>query len=324
MELTAQVLRDLPMQQHPNLIVGPEHFEDAGVYRVSADTAIVQTVDFFPPLVDDPVAFGRIAATNSLSDVYAMGGTPITALNIVGFPDKELPGEILNAILRGGAEQVAAAGAVIVGGHSVRDAEIKYGLAVTGTVHPDRVVTNGGAQPGDALVLTKPIGSGTLTSAAKRELIAESDLSECIAVMTTLNRDACAAMLAVGVNACTDITGFGLLGHAFEVAEASGVTVEIEAGAVPLMQQAYDLAKQGVLTRTDKATLAFLGERLEVACADETLVHLLADAQTSGGLLISLAADRLDALMLEMQQRQVPAKCVGQVVPRTQRSIRVR
>ncbi len=322
MELTAQVLRHLPPQYHPNVLAGAEHFEDAGVYRINESTAIVQTLDFFPPLVEDPYAFGRIAAANALSDVYAMGAAPITALNIVGFPDKTLPHDILGEILRGGADRTAAAGAVILGGHSVRDNEIKYGLSVTGIVHPDQVVTNGGARAGDVLVLTKPLGSGTLTSAAKSGLIAEDDLAECITVMVTLNRGACEAMTAVGVHACTDVTGFGLIGHGFEMAEASGVTLEFHAAEVPLMGQAYDLAKKGILTRGHKACRAYLAERLHVGAADETLVNLMADAQTSGGLLIALPADRADALLSQLTD--LPAAVVGRVLPRTPQAIVIR
>jgi len=323
-ELTAQVLRDLPRQAHPDLIVGAEHFEDAGVYRVSPEVAIVQTVDFFPPLVDDAHTFGQIAAANALSDVYAMGARPLTALNIVGFPDKDLPHELLHAILRGGAERVAAAGAVIVGGHSVRDAEVKYGLAVTGVVHPDRVVSNAAARVGDALVLTKPLGSGTLTSARKKDLIDDSGLAECIAVMTALNRAACEAMVAVGVHACTDVTGFGLLGHAFEMAEAAGVSFELDAAAVPLMNEAYGLAQQGVLTRAHAATLAHLGGQLDAAGVDEALLKLMADAQTSGGLLISVAADRCDVLLDRITQADVAGVRIGAVRARGAHAVRVR
>ncbi|HEY3246442.1 MAG TPA: selenide, water dikinase SelD, partial [Phycisphaerae bacterium] len=268
MEALAQVLRQLPRSSHPNLLVGTEHFDDAGVYRLSDTLAIVQTVDFFPPLVDDPFTFGQIAAANSLSDIYAMGGQPLTALNIVGFPDKELDAQILCDILCGGAERIEAAGAVIVGGHSVRDAEVKYGLAVTGTIHPDHVVTNGGAQPGDVLVLTKPIGSAQLTTAAKSGKITESDLAEAVAVMIELNAGACQAMLEVGVSAATDITGFGLLGHAFEMADASGTLLEIEAAKVPLMNLALQLARDGVLTRAEKSNRAHLGDRLNVGRVD--------------------------------------------------------
>lgn len=214
----AQVLRQLSPERHPDLIVGNDTFDDAGVFRLRDDLALVQTLDFFPPLVDDPYTFGRIAATNALSDVYAMGGRPLTAMNIVGFPDKELEPQVLVDILRGGADAVHEAGAVVVGGHSVRDAEVKYGLSVTGVVNPWRVLTNAGARPGDVLILTKPIGSGTLTTAVKQGKLPVDELAECIGVMTTLNREACEAALAVGVNACTDVSGFGLIGHAFEMA----------------------------------------------------------------------------------------------------------
>lgn len=295
-----QVLRQLPRPSHPDLLVGHEHFDDAGVFRLDSQTALVQTLDFFPPLVDDPYTFGRIAAANALSDIYAMGGEPLTALNIVGFPDKDLPPEVLTDILRGGAERVHAAGAVIVGGHSVRDSEVKYGLSVTGRVHPDRIITNAAARAGDKLVLTKPIGSGTLTSAAKAEKITENDLAEAIDVMTELNKAARDAMVAAGAIGATDITGFGLVGHAFELAEASGVGVRIEADAVPLMQRAREFAEQGILTRAHKGTIEYLHVRLKVGNVDDVLKGLLCDAQTSGGLLIAIPADRVDALMRAM------------------------
>src|SRR5262245_35681502 len=215
----AQVLRQLDRPSHPDLLVGTETFDDAGIFRIAPDLALVQTVDFFPPLIDDPFDFGRIAATNSLSDVYAMGGEPLTAMNIVGFPDKELSPDVLVAILRGGADVVREAGAVIVGGHSVRDAEVKYGLSVTGRVHPKRILTNAGARVGNRLVLTKPLGSGVLTSAAKSGKMPPEELGEAIRVMSSLNRPGRDAAIAIGVNACTDVTGFGLVGHAFEMAE---------------------------------------------------------------------------------------------------------
>ncbi len=279
-----------------NLLVGIEHFDDAGIYRLDGSTALVQTLDFFPPLVDDPFHFGRIAAANSLSDVYAMGGRPVTAMNIVGFPDKDLPVEVLHEILRGGAERVAAAGAVIVGGHTVRDAEVKYGLSVTGVVHPDRVVTNAGAKPGDVLVLTKPIGTGVLTMAAKQDAISQDDLTEAIAVMTELNASACAAMIEVGVHAATDITGFGLVGHAYEIAAASGVTIEIEASKVPLLHDTLRLANEGYITRAYRTNWEHLREHVQVDGVAETLVKVLVDAQTSGGLLIAVGEERAEKL----------------------------
>ncbi len=317
MELTAQVLRDLPPQKHPNILAGAEHFEDAGVFWLNDHTAIVQTIDFFPPLVEDPYEFGRIAAANSLSDVYAMGGTPITALNVVGFPDKDLPPSILQEILRGGAERVEKAGAFILGGHSVRDSEIKYGLSVTGTIHPLRIIANNTAQPGDLLVLTKPIGSGVLTSAAKNGTIKEADLTEAIEVMATLNKGACQAMTDVGVSSATDVTGFGLIGHAFEMADGAGVTFEINSAAIPLMEQALQLAAKGIVTRTHKATLSFVGKRLEVEGVDEPLVNVLCDAQTSGGLLISVPSARADDLLEKLDLHRTPcAEIIGQVCSR--------
>ncbi len=316
------MLRNLPATSHPNLLIGPEHYSDAGVYKLRDDLAIVLTVDFFPPLVDDPFTFGQIAAANSLSDCYAMGGKPLTCLNIVGFPDKELPIEILSDILAGGADKVAEAGAVIVGGHSVRDAEIKYGLAVTGTVHPDEVITNRGARPGDRLILTKPIGSGTMTSAAKAEKIAPGDLAETIAVMTQLNAVAADVARAVGAGGVTDITGFGLIGHSSEMADASGVTFEISAHAVPLIGPTLELAAAGVVTRAWKSTLENVGGQFRNEGVDETLVRVLADAQTSGGLLMSVPAERAEECLAGLRDGGI-AWCaeVGQVVPRTSVSV---
>ncbi len=320
----AQVLRELPRPTDPNLLVGTDQFDDAGVYRLDASTALVLTLDFFPPLVDDPYEFGRIAAANSLSDVYAMGGRPVSVLNIVGFPDKELPLEILGEILRGGAERVLASGAVMAGGHSVRDSEIKYGLSVTGVVHPDRIMTNGGAKAGDVLVLTKPIGTGTLTTAAKGGKIDQADLAEAIDVMTELNAGACQAMLEVGVKAVTDITGFGLIGHAHEMAQAGGVTIEIEAKSVPLLESTLRLAGDGIVTRAHKSNLEHLGDLFNSTGVDQTLVNVLADAQTSGGLLIAVAADRAGRLIDGLERHQARAAVVvGRVTPRSEHTISI-
>lgn len=322
MGATAQVLRQLPRPTDPNLLVGTDHFDDAGVYRLSEDAALVTTLDFFPPLVDDPYTFGRIAAANALSDIYAMGGRPLTVLNIVGFPDKELPIEVLAEILRGGSERVAAAGAVVAGGHSVRDAEVKYGMAVTGIIHPQRILTNGGAKPGDMLVLTKPLGSGILTSAVKSGKLPPQELQECIEVMVDLNAGACEAALEVGVHACTDITGFGLIGHAQEMAAASEVTLEIEAAAVPLMRHALELGRQGVVTRAWKSNLEAIGAAFDAGGVDETLVKVLADAQTSGGLLLAVPADRADALVEALKRRKTRAAAIiGRALPRTSQII---
>lgn len=313
----AQVLRHLPATSHPNLLVGPEHYSDAGVYKLRDDLAIVLTTDFFPPLVDDPFTFGQIAAANSLSDCYAMGATPVACLNIVGFPDKDLPIEILNEILAGGASKVAEAGAVVVGGHSVRDAEIKYGLAVTGVVHPERFLTNQGAKPGDRLILTKPIGSGTMCSAAKAGKIPPDELSETISVMIQLNAAAGEVAKAVAAHAVTDVTGFGLIGHACEMADASGVTIEISAGAVPLIGRTLELAAAGVVTRAWKSTLENIGPGFRNEGADETRMRVLADAQTSGGLLLAVPPDRAADAVARLKSAGV-AWCaeVGKVLPR--------
>lgn len=316
------MLRELPAMNDPNLLVGADHFDDAGVYRLDASTALVTTLDFFPPLVDDPFDFGRIAAANALSDVYAMGGRPLTALNIVGFPDKDLPLELLGEILRGGAERVMAAGAVVAGGHSVRDAEVKYGLAVTGVIHPDRIHTNATALPGDVLVLTKPIGSGVLTSAAKAGKIGEADLAQAIDVMTDLNAGACEAMLEVGVHAVTDVTGFGLVGHGHEMAEASEVTLEFDAQRVPLIEGTMRWAREGIVTRTHRDNLGYLGDRFAADGVDDTLVKALADAQTSGGLLIAVPPDRADQLIEALKRRKTRAAAiVGRVAERSARTV---
>ena len=321
----AQVVRDLPRPTSPSLLVGTDHFDDAGVYKLDESTAIVTTVDFFPPLVDDPYIFGQIAAANSLSDVYAMGGRPISVLNIVGFPDEDLPVSVLSDILRGGAERVEAAGAVVAGGHTVRDSEVKFGLAVTGVVHPDRILKNGGAQVGDVIVLSKPIGSGILTSAAKAEKITEAELAQAIDVMTDLNEGACKAALAVGVHSATDVTGFGLIGHASEMADASGVTIELRASDVPLLENTLALARKKMLTRAAGTNLEYLGDRFTVHNVDEMLVKVLADAQTSGGLLLSVAEDRADRLVAALKEQKTRAAAiVGYVVAKTDQAIVLR
>lgn len=320
-----QVLHQLEPFRHPDLLVGTETLDDAGVFRLRDDLALVQTVDFFPPLIDDPFDFGRLAAANALSDIYAMGGRPLTALNIVGFPDKVLPTGILVEILRGGAATVRAADAVLIGGHSVRDSEIKYGLAVTGTVHPGRILTNAGARPGDRLVLTKPLGTGVLCSAAKSGKIPQEDLAEAIASMCALNRPGSEAALSIGVSAGTDVTGFGLIGHAFEMADGSDVTITISAGRVPLLARTLELARAGVTTRTARTARTFLGPRLVVDPAvEEPLVDVLTNAETSGGLLLSVPAERADALCDRLRAAgAICAAVIGHVEPAGEARIRV-
>src|SRR4051795_434528 len=274
----------------PAVLVGAATSDDAAVVRVADGVAIVQTVDFFTPIVDDPYDFGRIAATNALSDVYAMGGTPLTALNLVAFPLAELGGEVLREILRGGQDAAAGAGVAVVGGHSIDDPEPKYGMAVTGTVHPDAVVRNSTARAGDVLWLTKPIGGGLATTALKRGLASERLIQETVAVMTTLNRDAAVAAVAAGPSAMTDVTGFGLLGHLHELASASGVAVEVDAAAVPVIPGVMDLLEldeppiAGGTRRNREWVEEFVDWDPEVP---EALRWLLCDAMTSGGLLVA-------------------------------------
>jgi selenide,water dikinase len=319
-------VRGLPKFNDPNLLVGTEHFSDAGVYRVADGLAIVQTVDFFPPLVDDPFVFGQIAAANSLSDVYAMGGQPKTALNIVGFPDDQLDLDVLNQILRGGAERVQAAGAVIVGGHTVRDTEIKYGLSVTGLVDPARMLTNERAQPGDVLVLTKALGTGFVTTAFKFGRCPDDVLAAATASMTQLNAVGCAAALAIGVHSMTDITGFGLAGHANEMAQASGVTIVLELGRLPVLPAAELLARAGNQTRASASNRRFVEPIMRIEGApDKTRLEFAFDAQTSGGLLISVAPDRAEELVAKARAGGAAAACVvGSVHPKQEASIVIR
>jgi len=308
-----------PRPADPNLLVGTETSDDAGVYLVAPGLAMVQTLDFFPPLVDDPATFGRIAATNALSDLYAMNARPVTALNIVGFPDNELPLEILGEILRGGGEQVIRAGAVVLGGHSVRDAEIKYGLSVTGLVDPAQVWTNAGARVGDVLVLTKPLGTGFVTTASKKDACPLEVLDRAIAGMTQLNavgRDA--LNRAGGAGGVTDVTGFGLAGHALEMAEGANLTIEVDLAALPLIEGSEGLVGPKSFTRATKSNREFVGDRLEVrAGADPLRLEYLFDAQTSGGLLISVRPDSLDRLVQALEAGGALASAViGRVVDR--------
>lgn len=300
--------------RHPDLLVGFNSADDAGVVRVREDLALIQTLDFFTPIVDDPRVFGRIAAANALSDVYAMGGAPLTAMNIVCFPRQSLSLDVLREILRGGGEIVREAGALLVGGHSVEDAELKYGLSVTGAVHPARVITNAGALPGDRLILTKPLGTGVVATAIKGGLAPPEAEAEAVCWMTALNKNAAEAMQEIGVHACTDITGFGLIGHALEMARASGVWIEIRASSVPLIPGVRDLALMGMIPAGSFANRRFCEQAVAVSeGVDPLLVDLLADAQTSGGLLISVPVERCDMLHAALDRRGVPHHEIGRV-----------
>ncbi len=309
----------MPRIANANVLVGFDTADDAGVYRLTPDLALVQTVDFFTPIVDDPFTFGAIAAANALSDVYAMGGTPISSLSVVAFPANGDPG-ILEAILRGGLEKMNEAGCAVLGGHSVADPELKFGYAVTGTIHPDRVKTNAGARAGDALVFTKAIGTGVIGTALKRGLARQSSVDAAMASMLTLNRAACEAMLRFEVHACTDITGFGFLGHAREMAVASGVTLEIDASRIPLLPGALDAVRAGMAPGGLGNNREFVSCAVEVPNAfDAALLDLLYDPQTSGGLLISLPESDAEEL-----ERVFPAaRRVGRVLPRDNKPIRL-
>ena len=295
-------------------MVGMNTADDAGVFRISDDVALIQTVDFFTPIVDDPHQYGQIAAANSLSDVYAMGGRPVTALNICGFPSDEVAPEVIAEILRGAQEKVIESGAVLVGGHSVEDVEPKFGLSVTGIAHPDDVKTNAGARVGDLLILTKPLGTGLLSDAYQNGEISEDDLQIAIDSMVQLNRIAAELMVAHGAHCCTDITGFGLLGHGLEMARASDVGLRIRASDVPRFDLAVKIAahREGGGLRRNRAAR---GHAVRFATeVDEPLRRLFFDPQTSGGLLIALAPDGADALLKSLIAKGIMARQIGEAV----------
>lgn len=315
----AQVLSKLPRQNSENVIVGFENSDDAGVFRLSEDTALVQTVDFFTPVADDPETYGHVAAVNSLNDVYAMGGIPLTALSIVCYPQKG-DWDVLGQILAGGQKAMNAEGVVVIGGHSVDDAEMKFGYAVTGLVHPDKVVTNAGAKPGDVLVLTKPIGTGAINTAVKHGTASESTIAASIRAMTTSAAEASKAMTKLGANACTDVTGFGLLGHAYEMAKASDITLNIAAKDVPLLPDVLELIRMGMLTRGDKNNRTYVGETVTIAeSVSAEMQSALFDPQTAGGLLISMS----DANAREFLKTVDDAKIIGRVSAKSEFLIEV-
>lgn len=311
------MLRHLPQPSDPNLLLGIGSNDDAAIYRLSDELALVQTVDVFTPIVDDPYTFGSIAAANALSDVYAKGGRPVLALNVAGFP-RRLSLDILVEILRGGADKAEEAGVAIVGGHTIDDPEPKYGLAVTGLVHPARFVTNAGARPGDVLYLTKPLGIGVITTGIKQEKTPPGVAAEAIRVMNTLNRAASEAMLEVGAHACTDVTGFGLLGHLYEMTVASGVGARISAGAVPVLAGAPALAAAGAVAGGTARNLEWLADKVQWdPSINETTRILLADAQTSGGLLVAVAPEGAAPFAHALRSRGVEAVArIGTITPR--------
>ncbi len=305
----------MPKFHDPNVLVGTETADDAGVYRLTDDIAIVQTIDFFPPVVDDEFTYGQIAATNAISDIYAMGGTPKTALNLVGFPDDKLPLTVLNKILRGGADRAVEAQCVILGGHTVRDSEIKFGMAVTGIVHPKQILTNAAARPGDKLVLTKPLGTGFVTTAAKARHCPKDAYDAAIASMIHLNKAGCEAMREVGVHSATDITGFGLAGHAYEMAQGSGATLVIDLTKLPLLPHIGDLVRGGYFTRASKTNAEFVAPGLRIeGKPDPVQLAVFYDAQTSGGLMICVPAEKAEELVQRCKAKGTPtAVIIGEV-----------
>lgn len=311
-----QVLSQLPAQTDPRLLVGHGHFDDAGVAAVDERLALVQTVDFFPPVVDDPWWFGRIAAANALSDVYAMGARPFSALNIVVFPTDTLPLDVLATILKGGCDALAEAGAMMLGGHSVSDEGVKYGVAVTGLVTPGAQVTNGGARPGDLVFLTKPLGTGSLTTAARKRKCDEAHLQAAMRSMGALNRGASEAMVQVGVHAATDVTGYGLAGHGHELAAASGVELRLRVSALPVLAGAREALARGLQSGGAARTTRHLGERLAVEPGVSELdVRLVTDSETSGGLLIAVESARGEALRAALAAAGAGADLVGEIGP---------
>jgi selenide,water dikinase len=298
--------------------VGTETHDDAGVYRLGPDLAIVQTIDFFPPVVDDPFVYGQIAAANALSDIYAMGAVPRTALNLVGFPDDKEPLDWLGEIVAGGAERCRAAGTVIVGGHTVRDAEIKFGMAITGVVHPERILTNTKAKPGDKLVLTKPLGTGFVTTAHRASACPEDVYQAACASMVQLNDIARDAMIEAGAHAATDITGFGLAGHAYEMAQGSGVTLAIDLCLLPILPGSEALARKPYLTRASATNASYVEKSLRrEPNLNPQRIEFFFDAQTSGGLLISVPAEKATGLVESARKRSASATCIiGEVLPR--------
>jgi len=310
----------------PNLIVGMERAEDAGVYKLSDDLAIIQTVDFFTPIVDDPYMFGQIAAANALSDVYAMGGKPLTATNIVCFPIKTMDISILREILKGGLDKMKEAGVTLVGGHSVEDSELKYGLSVTGTIHPLKVLTNVGAKVGDRLVLTNPLGTVIINTAIKGGMAKEDSIERVTRYMASLNKRASEIMQEIGANACTDVTGFGLLGHAFEMIEGTGKGIVINASDVPILPEAVNFAKMGMVPGGTYRNKEFRINKVDIDPAQSPyLIDILFDPQTSGGLLIAVSGKKAQEMVKRLRKEGIEdAAIIGKVVNDTQERIVVK
>jgi len=319
----AYIVNHLPEYPNERVLVGPKTFADAGIYKISDDMATVSTLDFFTPVVNNPYDYGQIAAANALSDVYAMGGKPLTAMNILCYPIKSLDKDIVVEILKGSADKVNEAGAVIIGGHTLQDSEIKYGLSITGIIHPDRIVTNAGARAGDALVLTKPLGTGLIISAIKADKVLEEHVNLVTRSMALLNKAASEAMLEAGASACTDITGFGLMGHAYELAEASKATLSFFAGRIPIFDGCERYVRMGLIPGVSKLSKKYLKNAIRInPKVREELVDVLFDAQTSGGLLISIPKGKTEILCKKLKERgTLTYDVVGEVREREDVSI---
>jgi selenide,water dikinase len=318
------ILDHLTPAVDPNLLVGFSGADDAAVYRLDGERALVLTVDYFTPILDDPFDFGRVAAANSFSDVYAMGAAPLVALNIAAFPEGELGPEVLARILEGGSAVAREAGVVVAGGHTVADREVKYGMSVVGMIHPDRIVTNGGARPGDALVLTKALGTGVLATRLKAGKLADEHYAPFVASMTRLNKAASEIMRRYDVHACTDITGFGLLGHALEMAEASGVTLDIAASDLPVLPGALDAIEGHFVPGGAGTNRIFVFEKMKwIRPKDDVLDTLIVDPQTSGGLLVAVPAARAEGFVEALRPSSPEAAIVGRVAPPGEARLRI-
>lgn len=320
----AGILSKLPRMQHPNIMVDIQTHDDAGVYRLNDETALIFTTDFFPPICSDPYEFGEIAAANALSDVYAMGGTPLLALNLLMFSSANMPLSAFEQILQGGQAKIEEAGALVMGGHTIEDHPPKYGLAVVGTVHPEKLITNAAAKPGDLLVLTKPLGLGVLVAAQRLKMVDESAYRKGLEQMKLLNKVGCEVMVKHGIRSATDVTGFGLLGHALKMAEASKVSLSIRGSDLPIIQPAADLANEGCIPGASFRNLDFVQSSLHVARLVEPHLKMLAvDAQTSGGLLMCVPPDRLETVLADLKAstRHPQTSVIGEVLPRTRKAI---
>ena len=320
-DVLAQVLCHLKIDSDENLLVGMATSDDAAVYKISDDIALVQTLDFFTPVVDDPYIYGQIAAANSLSDVYAMGGEPKLALNISCFPS-DLDKEVIKNILKGGHDKVKEANAMIIGGHTVDDKEPKYGLSVTGFIHPKDVVTNSNAKPGDLLILTKPLGLGILNTGIKAGLVSDAGYKTAIHTMSELNKFSKDAMMKVGVNSCTDITGFGLLGHAYEMADGSKVTIKLNSTSIPIIEEALSLARMGIIPGGAYRNMEYIKDQVKISdSVPQEIIDCIYDPQTSGGLLISVEKDKAEMLLNELKNSTTPYALIGEVLEKQNHSI---